>query len=212
MKIQIKNYSFQASQRKITFTDYASIDIDSVLYIIHVTDNRAIYNPMNKNLKGSVFGNVLTLNYDTSLMSDNDELMIYYDKIPDPATEGKQDDQITALQSIAGNINSGAKETTQLEVKSLIDETLQDYHIARKNVDGSTTYFIFLNKAGDWYIMQKGSSRISYAFGSGDYELAEDQYNNLAYYRYDIAADAPIYGLVNGNTYGSVDGLTYSLH
>jgi len=95
VKIQIKNYIFDASARTITFSDYDAIDIDSVLYIIHVTDNRAIYNPMNKNLKGSVFGNVLTLNYNTTTMSDDDELQIYYDKIPDPATE-------ETLQSIAG--------------------------------------------------------------------------------------------------------------
>jgi len=66
VKIQIKSYIFDASARTITFSDYEAIDIDSVLYVIHVTDNRAIYNPMNKNLKGSVFGNVLTLNYDTT--------------------------------------------------------------------------------------------------------------------------------------------------
>ena len=101
MQVQVKNYSFSALNKQITFTDYVTIDIDSVLYIIHVTDHRAIYNPLNKNLKGSVSGNTLTLNYDTSLMSDDDELMIYYDKIPDPATEAKQDTQITALGLVA---------------------------------------------------------------------------------------------------------------
>lgn len=104
MKIQIKNYLFDASARTITFYDYVSIDIDSVLYIIHVTDNRAIYNPMNKNLKGSVFGNVLTLNYDTSTMSDQDELQIYYDSIPDPATATNQTTGNSLLTTISASI------------------------------------------------------------------------------------------------------------
>lgn len=117
MKIQIKNYLFDASARTITFLDYVSIDIDSVLYIIHVTDNRAIYNPMNKNLKGSVLGNVLTLNYDTTTMSDSDELQIYYDKIPDPATEAKQDDIINAIGNITPtDVSALAKETTLQEL------------------------------------------------------------------------------------------------
>jgi len=112
MKIQIKNYSFSALNKQITFTDYVTIDIDSILYIIHVTDHRSIYNPLNKNLKGSVSGNILTLNYDTSLMSDDDELMIYYDKIPDPATEETQLLVKTAIDGITLDTSLLATEET----------------------------------------------------------------------------------------------------
>jgi hypothetical protein len=92
MKVQIKNYTFDASAKTITFDDYATIDIDSIFWVINVTDSKALYNPINKFLSGSVTGNVLTVDYDTSFMNDTDELQIYYDKIPDPATESKQDD------------------------------------------------------------------------------------------------------------------------
>jgi hypothetical protein len=124
LKVQVKSYVFDSSARTITFSDYASIDIDSVLYVINVTDNRAIYNPMNKNLKGSVFGNVLTLNYDTTTMSDDDELMIYYDNIPDPATEAKQDDMITELNEIKQAIADQTFDTSLLATEETLQKTV----------------------------------------------------------------------------------------
>lgn len=157
MKVQIKSYLFSAAQRQITFSDYEVIDIDSVLYIINVTDNRAIYNPMNKNLKGSVLGNVLTLNYDTSLMSDTDELQIYYDNIPDPAKE-------TTLQSIAPatDLDAGGKisvSTTPVEVtftgttKSIIITADKDnsgiLYIGKSNVTSAGANSITFLEAGD---------------------------------------------------------------
>ena len=147
MKTQIKNYSFSASARAITFSDYEAIDIDSVLYVIHVTDNRAIYNPMNKNLKGSVFGNVLTLNYDTTTMSDDDELQIYYDKIPDPATEGKQDDIIAKLDDLIAaqsdinidaeqiNLNTDGLETLATSTNTKLDTVIaKDFSTSAKQL------------------------------------------------------------------------------
>ena len=45
MRVQIKNYLFSALNKQITFTDYVTIDIDSVLTIIHVSGN--IQNHLN---------------------------------------------------------------------------------------------------------------------------------------------------------------------
>jgi len=51
MKKLIVNYSFDASEKKITFSDYASISLEGVLIVTNVTDNEIIY----------LFNNPLTL-------------------------------------------------------------------------------------------------------------------------------------------------------
>lgn len=79
MKILITNYTFDASEKTITFGDYGSIVLDSVLLITNVTDNIIIYNFANPSLGGSVATNVLTLDYDTTSMSDTDDLQIFYE-------------------------------------------------------------------------------------------------------------------------------------
>ena len=77
MKKLITNYTFDASAKQITFTDYASISLASVLLITNVTDNIIIYNFADSG--GTVAGNVLTLTYNTASMDNGDKLQIFYD-------------------------------------------------------------------------------------------------------------------------------------
>lgn len=79
MKIQIKNYIFNKTNKTVTFTDYSTIDLDSILLITNVESNTIIYNFACAGFGGTVLANVLTLDYDTSLMSDVDKLQIFYD-------------------------------------------------------------------------------------------------------------------------------------
>lgn len=79
MKIKISNYAFNKTSKQITFNDYTSIDLDGILLITDVTTNKIIYNFADPLLGGTVTGNVLTLTYDTSSLSDTDKLLIYYD-------------------------------------------------------------------------------------------------------------------------------------
>lgn len=79
MKVQVTNYTFDKTAKTVTFTDYASIRLDSVLLITNVTDNIFIYNFADPTLGGTVATNVLTLIYDTSTMDDTDSLQIFYD-------------------------------------------------------------------------------------------------------------------------------------
>jgi len=87
LRLQITNYTFNAIAKTVTFTDYTTIRLDSVLIITNVTDNLPIYNftqgvqlpEYPDGLGGTVSGNVLTLHYDTSAMSDGDSLQIFYD-------------------------------------------------------------------------------------------------------------------------------------
>jgi hypothetical protein len=79
MKTLISNYTFDASAQTIAFNDYTEILLERILLIVNVTDNIIIYNFADPLKGGSVVGNDLTLTYDTSLMSDTDDILIYYD-------------------------------------------------------------------------------------------------------------------------------------
>lgn len=101
MKTQVINYTFDASEKKITFTDYATIRLDSVLLITNVTDNIIIYNFADTTKGGSALTNVLTLAYNTTTMDDADKLMIYYDDSDvSPATELKQDTLDSLIETL----------------------------------------------------------------------------------------------------------------
>lgn len=77
MKKLITNYTFNAAAKTITFNDFTSISMKNVLLITNVTDNILIYNFAA--LGGTAAGNILTLTFDTSSMSDTDDLQIFYD-------------------------------------------------------------------------------------------------------------------------------------
>ena len=78
MKIKINRYIFDASLKTIRFLDYDFIDLSRILLITNVTDNIIIYNFADTDKGGTVSENVLTLDHDTTSMSDDDELLIFY--------------------------------------------------------------------------------------------------------------------------------------
>lgn len=97
MKIKIQNYTFNKSSKTVTFTDYTSISLDSMLLITNVTNNIIIYNFAVPSLGGSVDKNVLTLNYDTSSMSSADKLQIFYE---DDEKQAVTDETVVLLRRI----------------------------------------------------------------------------------------------------------------
>jgi hypothetical protein len=80
MKRLITNYSFNAASKTVTFTEIPTIQLDRILIISNVTDQILIYNFADTSLGGTVATNVLTLEYDTTSMSNTDDLLIYYDE------------------------------------------------------------------------------------------------------------------------------------
>lgn len=84
MKVQVQNYTFNAAAKTVTFTNYSSIELERVLVISNVTDGIIIFNFAVASQTGTVSTNVLTLTYDTTSMSNTDDLAIFYD---DPALE-----------------------------------------------------------------------------------------------------------------------------
>jgi hypothetical protein len=79
IRINHGSYTFDASAKQITFTGYVSIELEAVMYICNVKRGIEIYDFASSEKLGSVATNVLTLVYDTSSMSDTDELLIIYD-------------------------------------------------------------------------------------------------------------------------------------
>jgi hypothetical protein len=109
MKKLITNYTFNATAQTITFVDQTSIDLESVLLITNVTSNVIVYNFANPAQGGSVAGNVLSLNYDTTLMSNSDALQVYYDDGVESASEITAEaivDAVLTLKRIAKNMES----------------------------------------------------------------------------------------------------------
>jgi hypothetical protein len=77
MKTLITNYVFNASAKTITFLE--NYVLEQVLLITNVTDGIIIYNFSNPAMGGTLTNGVLTLEYDTSAMSNTDSLQIYID-------------------------------------------------------------------------------------------------------------------------------------
>lgn len=75
----ITAYTFDASERTVRFDDYTAISLDGCLLITNVTDGIGIFQFNSTSLGGTVSGNVLTLEYNTTTMSDSDDLQIWYD-------------------------------------------------------------------------------------------------------------------------------------
>ena len=97
MKIKINNYTFNKTNKTVTFTDYTTIRLDGLLLITNVTRNIIIYNFANPLLGGTVTNNVVTLVYDTTSMVNTDALQIYYD---DAYTNPATDESILLLRRI----------------------------------------------------------------------------------------------------------------
>lgn len=77
MKTLITDYTFNAGDKTITFRhDYV---LEQVLLITNVSSGIIIYNFSNPAMGGTLVNKVLTLDYDTAAMNDNDSLQIYID-------------------------------------------------------------------------------------------------------------------------------------
>jgi len=81
----IPRYTFSASAKTVTFSEFDQIDLERVLLITNVTDNIVVYSFADPLKGGTVATNVLTLDYSTTMMSDTDRLAVFYDtKSGDP--------------------------------------------------------------------------------------------------------------------------------
>jgi hypothetical protein len=110
MKKLVSNYSFNAAAKQITLTDYASIDLESLLLITNVATNTIIYNFAGQGKGATISGNVLTLDYDTTSMSNSDSLQIFIDNNEVGASESTVD----SLRDIADYLKTLVNQTKTL--------------------------------------------------------------------------------------------------
>jgi hypothetical protein len=104
MKRLVNNYSFNATAKTISFTEFTTLELERILLITNVTKNVILYNFAS--LGGTVSGNTLTLSnsLSTSGMSNSDKLQIFYD-YPDPlGVAGTASADVSTVQGITGGV------------------------------------------------------------------------------------------------------------
>lgn len=72
--IDESKYSFNAATRQVKFTDF--IDLKDLLLITNIADNTIIYNFACSGFGGTLTERILTLEYDTTSMSNDDILQV----------------------------------------------------------------------------------------------------------------------------------------
>ena len=103
MKKLIQDYTFSASAKTITSSDFNKLS--EIALITNVTDNIIIYNFADATKGATLSGEVLTLTYDTTTMSDTDKLQIIMHT-------GTDIDRIGFAKAISNNVD-----TTMLTLK-----------------------------------------------------------------------------------------------
>jgi len=87
MKILFEDYTFNAATKQITFNTTSVVGLEQLLVITNVTDNIIIYNFADPSAGGTIANNILTLDYDTTSMSNTDNLQIFLDNQETPASD-----------------------------------------------------------------------------------------------------------------------------
>lgn len=77
MKRLIENYTFNPATKQIVIIDDENITQEKLLLITNMTDGIIIYNFADSTTRGNISGNIITLNYNTTSMSDTDKLQIW---------------------------------------------------------------------------------------------------------------------------------------
>lgn len=113
-------YTFTAAAKTISHADFSDITLAGIQVIVNVTDQIIIYNFADTTKGGTLATDTLTLEYDTTTMSDTDELMILVE-------DGVASQAITAaslpLPTGAATLAEQQTQTTSLSVLDDWDET-----------------------------------------------------------------------------------------
>jgi hypothetical protein len=124
MKLLFQDYTFNAATKQITFNTTESIKLENILVITNVTDNVIIYNFADPTKGGVIVGNVLTLTYNTTTMSNTDSLQIFLDYKSTPST----DESVVLLRRLV-----------QLLTPIATQDSSQRQRVSVESISGSTT-------------------------------------------------------------------------
>jgi hypothetical protein len=141
MKILVENYTFNAGTRQITLTDYTSVNLESFLLITNVTDNIIIYNFADPAKGGTVSTNVLTLDYDTTAMSNGDTLQIFIDDGEKSASETT----LEALKDVSDYLKILVNQTKTLATQDTVQRQRVVVENSTVTLGGNSTIVDSLN-------------------------------------------------------------------
>ena len=118
MKVLVTNYTFNASAKTVTFNSYSTLELNRLLLITNATRNTIIYNFASPALGGTVSGNTITLLTDTSMMSNNDKLQIFYENEDVSASDESLAFLRRIVTSLRGvqNVDSSDRQRVTVEV------------------------------------------------------------------------------------------------
>lgn len=156
MKKLISNYSFNAAAKQITLSDYTSINLESLLIITNVTDNVIIYNFAGQGKGATVTGNVLTLDFDTTSMSDSDDLQIFVDN----SEVGASETTLEALKDLTDYLKILVNQTKTLATQ----DTAQRLRVA---VETSPTITVNANNSNVKPV--DNNNTVVYEIGGGSF-------------------------------------------
>jgi hypothetical protein len=142
MKKLVETYSFDASEKKVTLTNYNPLVIERLLIITNITDNVIIYLFSDATKGGTAATNVVTLTYDTSTMDDTDKLQIFYDDVPATGTS-------TNVASSASSVTLLAANTSRFGAMIFNDSTAVLY--VKLGATASATSYTVKMDAGDYF-------------------------------------------------------------
>lgn len=126
----VKNYTFDASAKKITLPDFnSSFDLSRLDKIINATRNTVIFDKNDAAKRGTADNNVITLDYDTIAMSNSDVLTIDYEGLF--GTESKFIERSSIL--------TGVQSTSETWVLS---EDTEGTHIVSEGGDSSGSSYL----------------------------------------------------------------------
>lgn len=95
MRHRVRDYTFNAAARQITLLDDLSdLHLEDFVLVTHIPTGNTLYNFTDGALGGTLAGNVLTLDYDTTAYNNADPIQIFIDV---------QDPDMNALMALLGD-------------------------------------------------------------------------------------------------------------
>ncbi len=142
-KIRLTAPTFDASLKTVTHASFSDVTLAGIQLIVNVTDQVIIYNFADTAKGGTLAGDVLTLEYDTTTMDDTDELMILVEdgvayQLPSgAATAANQATIIAAVDGVEATLTTIDGRVDGLETLATATNTKLDTVIG--HVDGIET-------------------------------------------------------------------------
>lgn len=161
MQKLIEDYVFSASAKTVTSPDFSGLSTRNILLVVNVTDGIIIFNPIKAATTGSLSGGVLTLTYDTTSMSDGDQIQIYIDDGFDAA----RDDNLDTLVYFASAIHE------KMPVCDTLDRVLANV-VGSVTVSGNLSTVSTVTNITSMNSMQNQPTALApYNWSSGAYHI-----------------------------------------